>query len=61
MGTCDRLDADMPWGRYWNYLRRQLYVMDTYTSPHNRAVNHTMMALHTYLSLAFVVPTVTGG
>ncbi|KAK9804057.1 hypothetical protein WJX73_000030 [Symbiochloris irregularis] len=53
------LDADMPWRRYWNYLRRQLYVMDTYTSPHNRALNHTMMALHTYLSLAFVIPTVT--
>jgi len=23
-------------GQAWNYLRRQLFVLDTYTSPHNR-------------------------
>ena len=46
--------------RYWNYLRRQLYVMDTYVTPHNRLVNHTMLALHTYLSWAFVLPCLTG-
>jgi hypothetical protein len=27
--TCTRAQA-------WNYLRRQLYVLDTYMSPHNR-------------------------
>jgi hypothetical protein len=46
--------------RYWNYLRRQLYVMDTYVSPHNRRVNHAMLALHTYLSWTFVLPCLTG-
>ena len=35
--------------------------MDTYASPHNCALNHTMMVLHAYLSLALVAATVTGG
>ena len=46
--------------RYWNYLRRQLYVMDTYSSAHNRRVNHGMLLLHPLLSWGFVIPTVTG-
>ena len=46
--------------RYWNYLRRQLYVMDTYVTPRNRLVNHSMLGLHTYLSWAFVLPCLTG-
>ncbi len=54
------LDEQVSLQRYWNYLRRQLYVMDTYVTPHNRLVNHTMLALHTYLSWAFVLPCLTG-
>lgn len=53
--------ADPPLRTYWNYLRRQLFVMDTYASPHNRRVNHTMLALHCYLSWALVAPLLTGG
>lgn len=30
--------------------------MDTFASSHNRQLNHTMLALHSYLSWAFVVP-----
>lgn len=55
-----RLDTEYSWAQYWNYLRRQVYVMDTYSSPLNRRVNHTMMFLHSYLSLAFTVPATTG-
>jgi hypothetical protein len=39
--------------RYWNYLRRQLFVLDTYYSPTNRTTNHTMMLLHSYGSAVF--------
>jgi hypothetical protein len=39
--------------RYWNYLRRQLYVLDTYHSSHNKTLNHTMMLLHSYGSAVF--------
>ncbi|CAK0746217.1 hypothetical protein CVIRNUC_001675 [Coccomyxa viridis] len=45
-------------GQFWNYLRRQLYVMDTYCNAHNRALNHTMLALHSYLSWSFILPLV---
>lgn len=31
-----RLDGCYPPRRWWNYLRRQLYVMDTYSNAHNR-------------------------
>ena len=61
--TCLRvqlLEEQVSLSRYWNYLRRQLYVMDTYVSPHNRRINHAMLALHTYLSWAFVLPCLTG-
>lgn len=52
--------ADPPFSTYWNYLWRQLFVMDTYASAHNRRVNHTMLALHCYLSWAIVLPLLTG-
>lgn len=45
---------------YYNYLHRQLYVMDTYATPHNRMINHTMAAIHSYLSAAFVAAAVAG-
>ena len=30
---------------FWNYLHRQLFVLDTYASPHNRRTNHTGLAV----------------
>jgi Glycosyl transferase family 21 len=50
------LDANYSIKRYWNYLRRQLVVLDTYASDHNRCTNHVMAVLHCYFSWAFVVP-----
>ncbi|KAG2488516.1 hypothetical protein HYH03_013019 [Edaphochlamys debaryana] len=52
-----RLDARMSLPAWLNYLHRQLFVLDTYTSPHNRATNHTMMLLHSLLSWALVLPS----
>lgn len=37
---------------WWNYLRRQLFVMDTYASPRNKAINRGMLYALAYLSLA---------
>jgi len=56
-----RLDGAYTLGRYWNYLRRQLYVMDTYACAAAARTNHTMLALHSYLSWAFVAPALLAG
>lgn len=54
------LEASYSWPRYWNYLRRQLYVLDTYADEHNRRLNHTMMWLHATASAALSAPLLTG-
>eukprot|EP01026_Neomeris_dumetosa_P029177 TRINITY_DN2364_c1_g1_i1.p1 TRINITY_DN2364_c1_g1~~TRINITY_DN2364_c1_g1_i1.p1 ORF type:complete len:488 (-),score=30.17 TRINITY_DN2364_c1_g1_i1:138-1601(-) len=53
-----RLGQKVTWKQYWNYLRRQLYVLDTYSDPHNRSVNSTMMFFLVYLSWAFAISVV---
>jgi len=50
------LVANPTWTTYWNYLRRQLYVMDTWAGTHNRRLNHGMLLLHCWLSWALVGP-----
>ena len=40
------------WTQWWNYMRRQLFVMDTYSTSHNKLVNHGMLLVLSYLSLA---------
>ena len=56
-----RLDTSCGAQQFWNYLRRQLYVMDTYCNAHNKHLNHTMLALHSYLSWAFIIPVILTG
>lgn len=51
-----RMDDNRSLPRYWNYLRRQLYVLDTYCNRHARLTNHVMAAFHCYASAAFVLP-----
>lgn len=53
------LDGSYPPRRWWNYLRRQLYVMDTYSNTHNRRTNHGLAALHSYASWGVVLPATT--
>jgi hypothetical protein len=57
---CCRVDGDYSPRRWWNYLRRQLYVLDTYSNAHNRRTNHVMALLHCYGSWGFVIPAFTG-
>lgn len=45
--------------QYWNYLRRQLFVLDTYSNDHNRRTNHIMALLHCYGSWSFTIPAAT--
>ena len=56
-----RLEPSCGARQFWNYQRRQLYVMDTYCNAHNRRLNHIMLALHCYLSWAFIIALVLTG
>jgi len=56
-----RLDETQTLRQWWNYVRRQLFVMDTYANDWNRNVNHGMLFVLTYLSLATTVALVLCG
>lgn len=45
--------------KYWNYLRRQLFVIDTYADMHNKCTNYSLACLLVYGCLGFIGPTVT--
>lgn len=49
-----RLEREMTFQRYWNYLRRQLYVLDTYSDETNRRVNRCLMLFMLWASLSLV-------
>ncbi|GAX79525.1 hypothetical protein CEUSTIGMA_g6966.t1 [Chlamydomonas eustigma] len=54
------LDSKYSWRQYWNYLRRQLYVLDTYANSHNRSVNLLLASLHTWASTSAILPVIAG-
>lgn len=58
--THHRVDGDYTLRRWWNYLRRQLYVLDTYSNDHNRRTNYLLALIFVYSWLAFVLPFTTG-
>ena len=55
-----RLEAQTSWSSYWNYLRRQLYVLDTWASAHNRRTNYILMVAHCCVSWTFVAAALLG-
>ena len=55
-----RLEQRYSWRQYWNYLRRQLFVLDTYATPHNRALNLVMAAVHVWASASAAAPVLAG-
>ena len=55
-----RLEQRYSWRQYWNYLRRQLFVLDTYATPHNRALNLVMASVHVWASSAAAAPVLAG-
>jgi hypothetical protein len=56
-----RLERSYSARQYWNYLRRQLYVLDTYSNAHNRALNRTMMCVHCWAGAVLVAALVLAG
>eukprot|EP00850_Spirogloea_muscicola_P010612 SM000063S20002 [mRNA] locus=s63:263064:267377:+ [translate_table: standard] len=42
--------------KYWNYLRRQIFVLETYSSLYNRVLNRVLFLVHCYLSWGLVIP-----
>ncbi|KAM6583283.1 hypothetical protein CsatB_010285 [Cannabis sativa] len=50
------LASDLSFGRYWNYLRKQTFVLESYTSSVNWFMNRALFTVHCYLSWGFVMP-----
>ncbi|XP_006645192.2 uncharacterized protein LOC102715626 isoform X1 [Oryza brachyantha] len=50
------LASDLSFSRYWNYLRKQTFVLESYVSKVNWMMNRALFASHCYLSWGFVWP-----
>ncbi|KAJ7973785.1 Ceramide glucosyltransferase, nucleotide-diphospho-sugar transferase [Quillaja saponaria] len=54
------LASDLTFPRYWNYLRKQTFVLESYTTKVNWIMNRALFTTHFYLSWGFVAPYVMG-
>ncbi|CAN6451411.1 unnamed protein product [Victoria cruziana] len=52
------LASDLSFARYWNYLRKQTFVLESYVTWVNWIMNKALFAVHCYLSWCFVLPYV---
>lgn len=52
------LASDLSFSRYWNYLRKQTFVLESYISSVNWIMNRALFTSHCYLSWGFVMPYV---
>ncbi|KHN40383.1 hypothetical protein glysoja_000881 [Glycine soja] len=50
------LASDLNFGRYWNYLRKQTFVLESYVTKVNQVMNRALFAVHCYFSWGFVAP-----
>ncbi|XVE98087.1 hypothetical protein REPUB_Repub03eG0075100 [Reevesia pubescens] len=50
------LASDLSFSRYWNYLRKQTFVLESYISKVNWLMNRALFSTHCYLSWGFVAP-----
>ncbi|KAB2618455.1 hypothetical protein D8674_014324 [Pyrus ussuriensis x Pyrus communis] len=50
------LASDLTFPRYWNYLRKQTFVLESYTTKVNWIMNRALFTVHCYLSWGFVAP-----
>ncbi|GAA0160171.1 hypothetical protein Leryth_001097 [Lithospermum erythrorhizon] len=50
------LATDLTFPRYWNYLRKQTFVLESYTFKINKIMNRALFIVHFYLSWGFVAP-----
>ena len=49
------LPRDITFQQYWNYMSRQVFVLDTYTSGWHKILNHVLIGIHSYLSTFFIL------
>ncbi|KAJ8444472.1 hypothetical protein Cgig2_024036 [Carnegiea gigantea] len=54
------LASDLSFSRYWNYLRKQTFVLESYISEVNWIMNRALFSSHCYLSWGFVAPYFMG-
>ncbi|XP_042438716.1 uncharacterized protein LOC122024217 [Zingiber officinale] len=50
------LASDLSFSRYWNYLRKQTFVLESYISRVNWLMNRALFSTHCYLSWGFAWP-----
>ncbi|CAI0628612.1 unnamed protein product [Linum tenue] len=50
------LASDLSFSRYWNYLRKQTFVLESYISRVNWIMNRALFSVHCYLSWGFAAP-----
>ncbi|KAI3915358.1 hypothetical protein MKX01_035617 [Papaver californicum] len=50
------LASDLSFPRYWNYLRKQTFVLESYIDRVNWIMNRALFTVHFYLSWGFVAP-----
>ncbi|CAN1293353.1 hypothetical protein LINPERPRIM_LOCUS21990 [Linum perenne] len=50
------LASDLSFSRYWNYLRKQTFVLESYISRVNWIMNRALFSTHCYLSWGFATP-----
>lgn len=55
------LGSDLTFGRYWNYLRKQTFVLESYATNINWVMNRALFSTHCYLSWGFVAPYIMSG
>ncbi|KAM3216031.1 hypothetical protein CQW23_06571 [Capsicum baccatum] len=55
------LATDLTFPRYWNYLRKQTFVLESYTTKVNWIMNRALFTSHCYLSWGFVSPYIMAG
>ncbi|MEW5308162.1 MAG: hypothetical protein WDW38_000140 [Sanguina aurantia] len=55
-----RLSSSYTWAQYYNYLHRQLYVLDTYASPSARTAHHAMLGVHCWASASLAAAALSG-
>ncbi|XP_024527369.1 uncharacterized protein LOC9633534 [Selaginella moellendorffii] len=52
------LSQNLSFSRYWNYLRKQTFVLESYNSQVNWLMNRALFFSHCWLSWSFVAPYV---
>mmetsp|Transcript_8504 Transcript_8504/g.31420 ORF Transcript_8504/g.31420 Transcript_8504/m.31420 type:complete len:489 (+) Transcript_8504:136-1602(+) len=53
----NKLEKNVTWHHYWNYIRRQTFTLTTYSDVHNKLTNSMLMFAYPYCSAVLVTST----